>query len=118
MDETSETMQTTVVRAAQGTDAGRVGIAGIGTDAATTVISLPWWQLLAVRVGRAYLGFVFGLLGLDMTGQITLTSVDGLTWIVIGAALYKALIPTVLVLGWNVFEYLKKFDVTAPQWRG
>lgn len=111
-----EPMQKTVVRQSSGTGDGTIGVAGAYGPTPTAVESMPVWRMLLVRVARAYVESVLGLLTLDGFGAIEFASAAGFfPHLYVAAQL--ALGPAAYSLILNGYEYLKKLDVTAPQWR-
>lgn len=106
--------QKTLVR---GADGDTLGTAAIGTTDATTVIQMPIWQMVAVRVVRNYLQVVLGLLAADGVGAVELAHAGNDFWIHLLAAAKIALAPAVIALLHNSVEFLTKLDVNNPEWR-
>lgn len=105
-----------VVRQTNGI-AGPIGVAAAGTDAATTVIALPWWQISLVRVLRTYVHVVLGVLMADGIGVIQLTDTKDV-WAHFSKALIVGLAPTGIAFLQEIAEVLSRFDVRYPQLRG
>lgn len=102
----------TVVRAT--TEApGVVGTAGVDTTKPVTVVTMPWWKMLLVRVTRVYLQGFLGLLGADGAGMIELAK-SGTAWDHIFAVAYVATAPAFISLLWNASEFLTNLDVNKP----
>lgn len=106
--------QLTVVRATEGV--GLVGTAGVNTTQSVTVVAMPWWQMLMIRVLRVYLMTLAGLLPADGLGMIELSKA-GSAWQHIGMAAYVATAPAFASLLWNAIEFLTNLDVSRPGWR-
>ena len=113
----SEEIQKTLVRKTEATEAAAVvGVAGIDGPEPTVVVTMSVWKMLAVRVARAYVESVLGLLTLDGFGAIEFAASAGFfPHLYVAGKL--ALGPAAYSLILNGYEYLKRLDVTAPQWR-
>lgn len=112
----SDEIQKTLVRKTETTETAVVGIAGIDGPAPTVVVTISVWKMLTVRVARAYVESVLGLLALDGFGAIEFAASSGFfPHLYVAAQL--ALGPAAYSLILNGYEYLKRLDVTAPQWR-
>ncbi len=116
---TTSPMPTTLVRSAPGTGSEVIGIAGINTDSATIVESMPVWKMVAIRVLRAYLQTFLGLWGAQASGIISIKVELSFAaqWGLIGSVLLAALAPTFLSLVQNAVEFLTDLDTRAPRWR-
>lgn len=105
--------QLTVVRSTSGPTREVIGVAGVDTPGAVTVVTLPWWQMLMVRVLRVYIQGFLGLLGADSVGMIELAKA-GTAWQHIAAVAYVATAPAFISLLWNASEFLTNLDQTRP----
>lgn len=105
----------TIVRQTNGIT-GVLGTAGVGSSQATTVITMPAWQMVAVRVARMYVQTVLGVLTADGIGMIHLAG-PGDLWGHLSNALFIGLAPSTIALLQNVLEFLTKVDVKYPQFR-
>ena len=109
--------QKTIVRSVDG-QTGSIGTAGIGTSSSpTNVIAVAIWQIIAVRVGRLYVQTLLGILTADGFGVIQLAGPGDLMGHLQKAA-FVALAPAILALLQETVEFLAKFDMTHPQFRG
>lgn len=107
----------TLVRSSEGTGPGIVGTAGVGGAQPTTVIAVPIWQIVGVRVLRLYVQTVLGVLTADGFGVIELAGPNDLGAHILKAA-FIGLAPAFIALLQETVEFLAKFDVTHPQLRG
>lgn len=105
--------QKTVVRANAQDAAGTLGVAGVDSSTPTTVIQMPIWQMVLVRVSRNYLQVVLGLLMADGLGAIEMAK-DGSFWTVLFVSAKIALAPAAVALLQNVIEFLTRIDVNRP----
>jgi hypothetical protein len=105
--------QKTVVRNGSDGESGVIGVAGVGAANATSVVQMPIWQLIAIRVLRVYLQSVLGLLGGDSAGVIELAHGAGF-WPHLEEAAFAALAIAVVSLIQNTYEFLTKLDVSNP----
>lgn len=105
-----------VVRQVNGL-AGPIGTAAAGTEAATTVIAMPWWQISIVRVARVFLYTFSGVLTADGLGKVKLAGAGDL-WHHLTQAALVASVPALFAFLHECIEVLTSFDVRYPQFRG
>lgn len=91
----------------------RAGVDGTGDGGLTTVVTMPIWQMVLVRVTRNYLQVVLGLLTADGLGVVEMAQ-SGDFWVHLYVAGKVALAPAAVALIQNAIEFLTKLDVNRP----
>jgi hypothetical protein len=79
------------------------------------VVTMSWWQQVAIRGARTYIQSLVGFILAGQTGALNLPAKDfaSLLWTAAGLALA----PTVVSLLQNATEILARLDVNKPQVR-